>query len=85
MSLSARLPITRRKRGLARAVCTRSVEVACLGKGMGPAAIAKAREMGVTVPAELSDPDARLTPALVVPFLRDVAHHVFPLLGGNAR
>jgi phospholipase C len=54
-----------------------------LGKGMGPALIEKAREMGVTLPAELSDPDARLTPALVVPFLRDVAHHLFPLLGGN--
>ena len=56
-----------------------------LGKGMGPALIAKAREMGVTLPAELSDADARLTPALVVPFLRDVAHHLFPLLGGNER
>jgi hypothetical protein len=55
-----------------------------LGKGMGPALIAKAREMGGTLPPELSGPDAKLTPALVVPFLRDVALHFFPLLGGSA-
>ena len=51
--------------------------------GMGPALIEKARAMGVTLPPELSDPDAQMTPALVVPFLRDVAHHLFPLLGGS--
>jgi len=50
---------------------------------MGPALVAQAREMGVTLPPKLSGPDARLTPALVVLFLRDVAHHLFPLLGGS--
>jgi phospholipase C len=56
-----------------------------LGKGMGPALIAKAREMGVKLPAELDDPGAKITPDLVLPFLRDVAGHFFPLLAGDAK
>jgi hypothetical protein len=51
-----------------------------LGKGMGPALIDKAKEMGVKLPTELDGPSAKLTPELVVPFLRDVAGHFFPLL-----
>ena len=51
-----------------------------LGKGMGPSLIARAREMGVKLPPELDDPHAALTPGLVVPVLRDVAGHFFPLL-----
>jgi phospholipase C len=58
--------------------------VSTLGRGMGPALISKVRDMGVTLPPELSDPDAHLTPALVVPLLRDVARHLFPLLGESA-
>jgi hypothetical protein len=54
-----------------------------LDKGMGPALVAKAREVGVQLPPELEGPDARLTPELVVPFLRDVATHFFPRLGGK--
>jgi len=54
-----------------------------LGKGMGPALVARAREMGVKLPAALDDPGATLTPSLVVPFLRDVAGHFFPLLAGR--
>ena len=54
-----------------------------LGKGMGPALIAMAEKMGVKLPAELDDPEATLTPALIVPFLRDVAGHFFPLLAGD--
>jgi len=38
--------------------------------------------MGVKLPPELDDPNAQLTAGLVVPFLRDVAGHFFPLLGG---
>ena len=56
-----------------------------LGKGMGPALIEKAKEMGVQLPAELNDPTAKLTPALIVPFLRAVAGHFFPLLAGDAQ
>jgi phospholipase C len=54
-----------------------------LGKGMGPGLLAMAREMGVALPAQLDDPDAVLTPGLVVPFIRDVAGHFFPLLAGS--
>ena len=54
-----------------------------LGKGMGPALIDKAREMGVQLPPELNDPGAALTPGLVVPLLRDVAAHFFPLLAAT--
>ena len=53
-----------------------------LGKAVGPGLIAKAKEMGVTLPPELDDPGAELKPGSVVPLLRDVAHHFFPLLGG---
>jgi phospholipase C len=51
-----------------------------LGKGMGPSLVAMAKDMGVKLPSELDVPDATLTPELVVPFLRDVAGHFFPLL-----
>ena len=54
-----------------------------LGKGMGPALIEKAKEMGVQLPAELNDPTAKLTPALIVPFLRGIAGHFFPLLAAT--
>ncbi len=56
-----------------------------LGKGMGPALIAKAKEMGVKLPAQLDDPKAKLTPDLVLPFLRDIVSHFFPLLAGTHR
>ncbi len=54
-----------------------------LGKGMGAGLIAKARELEVKLPAELSDPGAQLTPGLLVRFLRSVAGHFFPLLAGD--
>jgi hypothetical protein len=56
-----------------------------LGKGMGPALITKAKDMGVTLPAQLNNPGAALTPELVVPFLREIAAHFFPLLAGDAK
>lgn len=39
----------------------------------------------MTLPAALDEPEAKFTPELVVPFVRDVAHHPFPLLGGGAK
>ena len=42
-------------------------------------------QMGVKLPAELDDPDATLTPSLVVPFLRDIAGHFFPLLAHDGQ
>ena len=56
-----------------------------LGKGMGPALIAKARDMGVQLPPELDGPDAMLTPRLVLPFLRDIAGNFFPRLAQDGR
>jgi hypothetical protein len=54
--------------------------LSALGKGIGPAIIAKARQMEVKLPAELNDPGTELTPRLVVGTLRDIAGHFFPLL-----
>jgi hypothetical protein len=56
-----------------------------LGKGMGSALIARAREMEVKLPAELNDPGSELTPRLVVDFLRGVAGHFFPLLADEVK
>jgi phospholipase C len=55
-----------------------------LGKGMGPALLAKAREMGVKLPPELNDPGATLTPRLILPFLRNIAGRFFPRLATDA-
>jgi hypothetical protein len=51
-----------------------------LGKGLVPAFIAMARQLGVPLPAELSDPEAALAPGRFVGVLRDIAGHFFPLL-----
>jgi hypothetical protein len=56
-----------------------------LGKGLVPAFIAMARQLGVPLPAELNDPEAALPPGRVVGVLRDIAGHFFPLLSGNAK
>jgi phospholipase C len=54
-----------------------------LGKGMGPALITMAKQLGVNLPAELTGSEATLTPRLVVPFLRDIAGHFFPRLASK--
>jgi phospholipase C len=58
-----------------------------LGKGMGHALIAKARELEVTLPAELTEAgtELTLTPRLIVGFLRSVAAHFFPLLASDVK
>jgi len=55
-----------------------------LGKGIAPAIITRAREMGLPLPAELNNPEAGLAPRLVVDTLRHVAGHFFPLLAADA-
>ncbi len=55
-----------------------------LGKGLAPALIARAKEMGVPLPAELTEPGAELPPGHIVGVLRQVAGHFFPLLAGDA-
>jgi phospholipase C len=56
-----------------------------LGKGIGPAIIARARQMEVKLPAELNDPGTELTPRLIVATLRDIAGHFFPLLATDVK
>jgi phospholipase C len=56
-----------------------------LGKGLVPAFIAMARQLGVPLPAELNDPEASLPPGQVVGVLRDIAGHFFPLLAVGAK
>ena len=51
-----------------------------LGKTIGPGIIEYARENGVELPPQVDDPDAELTPAIIVEVLREVARHYFPLL-----
>jgi phospholipase C len=55
-----------------------------LGKGVAPALIAKAKELGVPLPAELTEPGAELPPGQIIGVLRQVAAHFFPLLAGEA-
>jgi phospholipase C len=54
-----------------------------LGKGMAPALFAKAQELGVPLPAELTEPGAELPPGRIVGVLRQVAWHFFPLLASK--
>ena len=55
-----------------------------LGKTMAPGLIAHAREMGVTLPPQLNDRNAELTPELIIEVLRDVAWFYFPGLRPQA-
>ncbi len=56
-----------------------------LGMTVGPGVIAKAKEEGIKLPPELDGPDVQLKPGDIVAFIREVAHHFFPLLGGDAQ
>jgi phospholipase C len=56
-----------------------------LGKGIAPAIITRAKQMGVRLPAELDDPLADLPSRLIIDVLRGVAGHFFPLLAGDAK
>jgi hypothetical protein len=54
-----------------------------LGKHIGPALIAKAKEMGVQLPAEVKD-SHNPPPQLIIPVLRQIAGYFFPLLAVDA-
>src|SRR5262249_33574791 len=56
-----------------------------LGKGIAPALITRARQLGIPLPAELSDQGADLPPRLIVGILRQIAGHFFPLLAVDAK
>jgi phospholipase C len=52
-----------------------------LGKTIGPGFIAQAKAMGVeNLPPELDDPNAEITPELIIKVFRDLAWHLFPRL-----
>jgi phospholipase C len=51
-----------------------------LGKSRGRGIIEHARELGIDLPPELDNPDAEITPDLIVNVLRDIAWHYFPRL-----
>jgi phospholipase C len=51
-----------------------------LGKGMAPALFARAQELGVPLPAELTEPGATLPPERIIGVLRQISWHFFPLL-----
>ena len=52
---------------------------------LAPAVIARARQLGVPLPADLNDPGADPPPGRIVGVLRDIAGHFFPLLAGDAK
>src|SRR4029453_17976496 len=56
-----------------------------LGQGLAPALIAKAKELGVPLPAELTEPAAELPPGQIIGVLRQVAGHCFPPGGRRNR
>jgi phospholipase C len=51
-----------------------------LGKTMGRGLIEQARQLGVTLPPQVDDPDAEITPDVIIDVLREVSWHYFPLL-----
>jgi len=51
-----------------------------LGKTMGKGLIEHARQLGVTLPPQLGDPDKEITPDVIVDVLRGISLHYFPLL-----
>jgi phospholipase C len=56
-----------------------------LGKTIGPGIIEHAREVGIELPPQLDNPDAEITPELMIDVLRQVAWHYFPLLATGAK
>jgi phospholipase C len=51
-----------------------------LGKTMGAGLIERARQLGVTLPPQVDDPNAEITPDVIIDVLREVSWHSFPLL-----
>jgi len=55
-----------------------------LGKTMGQGIIEHARELGLKLPPQVDDPDAEITPGVIIEVFRDVAWHFFPGLAADA-
>jgi hypothetical protein len=47
---------------------------------MGRGLIEHARELGLELPPQLDDPDAEVTPQVIIDVFRQVAGHYFPRL-----
>jgi phospholipase C len=54
-----------------------------LGKTMGKGLVEHAKQLGVTLPPQLDDPDKEITPEVIVDVLRGISLHYFPLLAGG--
>ena len=57
--------------------------VGALGNALGSGMVAHAKELGVTVPPELTDPEKAPSAAVMIPFMREVAGKVFPRLASD--
>jgi hypothetical protein len=55
-----------------------------LGKSMGGGLIEHAKQSGMTVPPELTDPASPPSAAQMIAFLRTIAFQYFPLLAPGA-
>jgi phospholipase C len=55
-----------------------------LGTSMGQGIIEHARQLGLELPPQLDDPDAEITPQIIVDVLRQVTRHYFPLLAPDS-
>jgi hypothetical protein len=54
--------------------------LSALGKGIAPALIAKAKELGVPLPPQAAGPDGEIPSADLLDVLRGIAHAFFPAL-----
>jgi phospholipase C len=55
-----------------------------LGKSMGEGLLEHAKEVGVKLPPQHDNPDAEITPEVIIDVIRDIAWHYFPLLAPDA-
>jgi len=54
--------------------------ISMLDTNIGAGVIEKAKELEVTLPPQLADPSAELTPELIIEVVRDIGFRFFPLL-----
>ncbi len=54
-----------------------------LGIGAGDSLFTKAKSMGVELPAEFKDPSGSMKPSEIIPAMRLIANHFFPLLASD--
>ena len=57
-----------------------STALSTLGRAMGGGMLDHAKQAGITIPAELTDPASPASAAQIIAFLRSIAGQFFPLL-----